>query len=129
MMPKGKPAFCAFESCQVPFSLKAVLPAANSCQLVVCVSLITEFGAYPALSQPVHKARAAAAPEESSLVRFAPAPQNHGSNWKVPSSVPIAEKVIPFLPAAFAFASAAVSEPQSLTEAGLTPAALRMFLL
>jgi hypothetical protein len=45
MMPYGKPAFAALPSCQVPFSAKPYFPVANSCQLVVCVSLITEFGA------------------------------------------------------------------------------------
>ena len=59
----------------------------------------------------------------------APEPQNQGRNWKLPSSVPIAENVMPFLPAAFTFARAAVSEAQSLTEARSTPALLRTFLL
>ena len=36
-------------------------------------------------------------------------PQNQGRNWKLPSSVPIAEKVMPFLPAALTFCSAAVA--------------------
>jgi hypothetical protein len=60
---------------------------------------------------------------------LAPEPQNHGRNWNEPSSVPIAEKVMPFLPAAFTFASAAVSDAQSLTVAGSTLAASRTFLL
>ncbi len=45
MMPYSKPAFLALASCQVPFSVKAKLPVANSCQLVVWVLLMTEFGA------------------------------------------------------------------------------------
>ena len=45
MMPYSKPAFFALASCQVPFSAKAKSPVANSCQLVVWVLLMTEFGA------------------------------------------------------------------------------------
>ena len=45
MMPYSKPAFLALASCQVPFSAKAYSPVANSCQLVVWVLLMTEFGA------------------------------------------------------------------------------------
>jgi hypothetical protein len=45
MMPYSKPAFFAFPSCQVPFSANAKSPVANSCQLVVCVLLMTELGA------------------------------------------------------------------------------------
>lgn len=56
-------------------------------------------------------------------------PQNHGRNWKLPSSVPIAENVMPFLPAALTFASAAVSDGQSLTEEMSTPACFSTFLL
>src|SRR5205814_9062564 len=44
-MPYSKPAFLAFASCQVPFSANAYWPVANSCQLVVWVLVITEFGA------------------------------------------------------------------------------------
>ena len=66
---------------------------------------------------------------ESSLVSFAPEPQNHGRNWKLPSSVPIAENVMPFLPAEVTFPSAVVSDAQSLIELGSTPAADRIALL
>ena len=45
MMPYSKPAFFALPSCQVPFSPNAYCPVANSCQLVVWVLLMTEFGA------------------------------------------------------------------------------------
>ena len=48
MMPYSKPAFLALPSCQVPFSANAYSPVANSCQLVVCVLLMTEFGRNPA---------------------------------------------------------------------------------
>ena len=81
------------------------------------------------MSQSVHSVSAETACGESSLVSCAPEPQNQGRNWKLPSSVPIAEKVMPFLPAALTFASAAVSEAQSLTEAMSTPAAVRTSLL
>src|SRR3954469_12798721 len=108
MIPQSNPAFLAFASCQVPFSLNAYCPVANSCQLVVWVLVMTEFGAYPSFSQSVHRETAATAGAESSWVTLAPAPENHGRNWKLPSSVPIAENVMPFFPAAFALASAAV---------------------
>jgi hypothetical protein len=39
------PAFFTFPSCQVPFSPNAKSPVANSCHEVVCVLLMTEFGA------------------------------------------------------------------------------------
>jgi hypothetical protein len=45
MMPQSKPVFLALASCQVPFSLNAKFPVANSCQLVVWVLLMTELGA------------------------------------------------------------------------------------
>ena len=70
----------------------------NSCQLVVWVLLMTELGAYPFFSQPVHKFSAETTCGESSWVSCAPEPQNQGRNWKLPSSVPIPEKVMPFLP-------------------------------
>ena len=95
----------------------------NSCQLVVWVFWMTESGAYPFFFQSVHSCRAEMASGESSLVSLAPEPQNHGRNWKLPSSVLIAEKVMPFLPAALTLARAAVREAQSLTEVGSTPAA------
>src|SRR3954447_19547748 len=129
MMPYSKPAFLALASCQVPFSANAYLPVANSCQLVVWVLLITEFGAYPFFSQSDHSDSAETAAGESSWVRCAPPPQNHGRNWKLPSSVPIAENVMPFLPAPFTLASASVSEDQSFTVAGSTPAACSTGLL
>ena len=70
---------------------------------------------------------AAIACGESRLVRLAPAPQNHGRNWKLPSSVLMPENVMPFLPIALTLASAAVSEAQLVMELGLTPAAFRIF--
>ncbi len=78
---------------------------------------MTELGAYPFFSQSVHSATAETPSGESSFVSRAPDPQNQGRNWKLPSSVPIAENVMPFLPAASTFSSAAVSEAQSLTDA------------
>jgi hypothetical protein len=81
------------------------------------------------LSQSVHNVNAATACGESSAVSCAPDPQNQGRNWKLPSSVPIAEKVIPFLPAAFTLASAAVSDGQSFTDATSTPALVNRSLL
>jgi hypothetical protein len=129
MMPYAKPVFLAFASCHVPFSPNANLPVANSCQLVVWVLLSTELGAYPCLSQSVQSVSACTPCAESSWVRPAPAPQNQGRNWKLPSSVPIAENVMPFWPAAFTFCRAAVSVVQSLTWAGSTPALVRRSLL
>src|SRR3954462_4992636 len=129
MIPYAKPAFLALASCHVPFSAKAKSPLANSCQLVVCVLLITELGAYPFFSQSLHSATADTPSAESSLVSCAPEPQNQGRNWKLPSSVPIAENVIPFLPAPLTLPSAAVSDGQSLTVAMSTPAAVRTTLL
>jgi hypothetical protein len=102
---------------------------ANSCQLVVWVLLRTELGAYPFFIQSFQRARADTAWAESSSVSFAPEPQSQGRNWKLPSSVPIAEKVMPFLPALSTFSRAAVRDGQSLTEAMSTPAALRTSLL
>src|SRR4029453_9189613 len=61
MIPYSKPVFLALASCQVPFSLNAKSPVANSCQLVVWVLLSTEFGAYPSLSHLVHRSSAATA--------------------------------------------------------------------
>ena len=81
------------------------------------------------MSQSVHSDSAATASGESSLVRLAPEPQNHGRNWKLPSSVPTAEKVMPFFPAAFTLSSAAVRDCQSVTEAMSTPAAASTDLL
>src|SRR6476646_3075906 len=116
------PDSLALDSCQVPFSPKAYSPVANSCQLVVWVFWMTELGAYPFLSQSDHSCSAETPSAESSFVRSAPDPQNQGRNWKLPSSVPIAEKVMPFFPAAFTLASAAVSDGQSVTPAISTPA-------
>src|SRR5664279_3338822 len=107
-----------------PFSAKPKLPVLNSSQLVPWVFWITEFGARPPFSQSVHRDSAESAALESSLVRSALAPQNHGRNWKLPSSVPTAEKVMPFLPEATTFFSAAVSDAQSVTVAMSTPAAV-----
>ena len=39
------PICAAVAFCQVPFSANATLPVWNSCQAVVCVSWMTEFGA------------------------------------------------------------------------------------
>ena len=63
---------------------------------------------------------------ESTLVRFAPAPQNQGRNWKLPSSVLMPENVMPFLPIALTLASAAVRVAQLVIELGLTFAAARI---
>jgi hypothetical protein len=63
------------------------------------------------------------------LVNCAPEPQNQGRNWKLPSSVPIAENVIPVSPAAFTLASAAVSAAQSFTVETSTPAFCKTVLL
>lgn len=89
----------------------------------------TELGAYSFSSQSVHRDSADTPWAESSSVSCAPEPQNQGRNWKLPSSVPIAENVMPFFPAFFTFSSAAVSDAQSLTDAMSTPAALRTSLL
>ena len=90
---------------------------------------MTEFGASPFFNQSVHSATADTPCGESSLVSCAPEPQNQGRNWKLPSSVPMAENVMPFFPAAFTLPSAAVSDGQSLTVAMSTPAACSTALL
>src|SRR4051812_12266437 len=118
-----KPALSASLLNHDPFSAKAKSPVLNSVQLVPCVFWMTEFGARPFLTQSVQSVRAASAELESSLVRSAFAPQNHGRNWKLPSSVPTAEKVMPFLPEATTFCRAAFSDAQSFTLAMSTPAA------
>ena len=59
---------------------------------------------------------AATACGESRLVRLAPAPQNQGRNWKLPSSVLMPENVMPFLPMALTLASAAVRVAQLVME-------------
>jgi hypothetical protein len=74
----------------------------------------------------VHSVSAAIAWGEPMLVRFAPDPQNQGRNWKLPSSVLMPEKVMPVLPIALTLARAAVRLAQLVTEAGSTPAALRI---
>src|SRR3954462_9812601 len=125
----SKPGSFAAAFCQVPFSENPKSPVCISCQLVVWVLLITEFGARPFFTQLVQRSRAATPPVESSCVSLAPEPQNQGRNWKLPSSVPIPEKVMPFLPAALTLPSAAVSDGQSLTVAMSTPAAVRTTLL
>ena len=58
--------------------------------------------------------------------RFAPAPQNHGRNWKVPSSPGTPAKVMPLSPALVTFSSAALRLAQSVIVDGSTPAFLRM---
>src|SRR6478735_6620563 len=123
------PAFLTLPSCQVPFSPNAKSPVANSCHEVVWVLLITELGAYPFFTQSVQRVRAWTALAESSFFRSAPEPQNQGRNWKLPSSVPIAEKVMPFLPAAVTFCRASVRVLQSLIVETSTPAASSTFLL
>lgn len=80
-------------------------------------------------SQVFHSDSAETAWSESSAVSLAPEPQYQGRNWKLPSSVPIAENVMPFFPAPLIFSSAAVSDVQSLTEAMSTPAFFRTALL
>jgi hypothetical protein len=81
------------------------------------------------LSQVVHRFSAATPCAEDRSVRLAPAPQSQGSNWKLPSSVPMAENVMPVLPIAFTFARAAVNDAQFVIVVGSTPAASRIFLL
>jgi hypothetical protein len=83
----------------------------------------------PSETQSFHKDSAARPPAPSTWVRSPLAPQNQGRNWKLPSSVPIAENVMPFFPADLTFFSATVSDAQSLTDAGSTWAAARTFLL
>src|SRR6185312_10738581 len=119
-----KPAASASLLNHEPFSAKPKSPVLNSVQLVPWVFWMTEFGARPFFTESVQRLSAEAASLESSLVRSALAPQNHGRNWKLPSSVPTAEKVMPFLPAATTFLSASFSEAQSFTLAMSTPAAL-----
>src|SRR5664279_2004747 len=70
------PIFAASAFCHVPFSENAKSPVWNSCQDVVWVLLITEFGAYSFLTQSVQSCRADSALVESSCVSAAPAPQN-----------------------------------------------------
>src|SRR3954462_15107780 len=91
MIPYSKPAFLALDSCQVPFSPNAYWPVANSCQLVVWGLVSTSFGARPSDTQPFHSDSAAWPAALSRWVRSPFAPQNQGRNWKLPSSVPIAE--------------------------------------
>lgn len=62
-------------------------------------------------------------------MRSAPEPQNHGRNWKLPSSVPMPEKVMPLPPEAVTFASASVRLAQSVIEETSTPAVARTVLL
>ena len=93
--PVGNFAFFAASTCQVPFSPKAKSPVRNSSQVVFWEFWITEFGARPCLTQSVHSCSAEIASGESSWVSLAPAPQNHGRNWKEPSSVPMPAKVMP----------------------------------
>src|SRR6188472_1224696 len=79
------PASSAADLNHDPFSAKAYSPVMNSSQLVPWVLESTEFGARPLFTQSVQSASACSASAESSAVRSAPAPQNHGRNWKVPS--------------------------------------------
>src|SRR5690606_11358132 len=116
------PAASASDLNHEPFSAKPNSPVLNSSQLVPCVFCSTDGGASPFFTQSVQRVSAETASLESSAVRSAPAPQNHGRNWNEPSSVPPAEKVMPFLPEATTFSSAAVSEAPSVTEAMSTPA-------
>src|SRR6185437_12856931 len=75
-----KPAVSASLLNHEPFSANPKSPVLNSVQLVPWVFWMTEFGARPPFSQPVHSDKAASASLESSLVRSALAPQNHGRN-------------------------------------------------
>src|SRR5690625_3035021 len=114
--PVSKSASAALLTCQVPFSTNPNPPAMNSSQVAFWEFVITVLGAYPSSIQWVQSSSASMAAGDDRSVSSAPFPQNHGRNWKVPSSVLIPAKVIPRLPVSEIAPRASVKLSQSVME-------------
>src|SRR3954447_7125352 len=93
----GKLCSLAAWANQDPFSAKAYWPVRKRSQEADWLSVMADFGVYPLPIQSETSWPASTAASEPGSLRSAPAPQNHGRNWNVPSSPEMPAKVMPLL--------------------------------